>query len=261
VSPFKYTPPLGIAVCHKIFPLGIYENQLSCHPETKATILANYESEKFQVKCPANLELPDGKIVEASVSKFAGEAHGLATLHKKPEYKVFFSELACHANAYLRMLGIDEQKTEIHVMKSWLVIHDDHTDAMPFHVHPEANISFVYYAQTPPCSQSIVFRNDSHQNDISQEIFYNEENSAHRLVTEETCLNRQEFPLSVREGMLVMFPGWRTNHGTRTSKPETYDKETFVPRVAIAGDLKVVLKPDRLATMTLSSSLEHWEKL
>jgi len=58
-----------------------------------------------------------------------------------------------------------------------------------------------------------------------------------------------------------MFPGWRTNHGTRMTKPEAFDKDTFVPRLAIAGDLKVVLKPDRLATMTLSSSLEHWEKL
>ena len=45
------------------------------------------------------------------------------------------------------------------------------------------------------------------------------------------------------------------------TKPEAFDKDTFVPRLAIAGDLKVVLKPDRLATMTLSSSLEHWEKL
>ena len=261
MSPFKYTPPLSIPVCHKIFPLGVYENQVSCHAETKTAILHNYESEKFPVKCSSPLKLPDGRIVQADISKFTGEAHGLATFHKKPQYKVFFSELACHANAYLRMLGIDEQKTEIYVMKSWLVIHDDHADSMPFHVHPESNISFVYYAQTLPCSQSIVFRNDSHQNDISPDIFYSDVNSANSLITEETCLNKTEFQLNVREGMLVMFPGWRTNHGTRMTKPEAFDKDTFVPRLAIAGDLKVVLKPDRLATMTLSSSLEHWEKL
>lgn len=257
----KFVNNLAEPICHKIFPLGIYENEISCHHETKKTILANYDKEKFAVTEKRNLVLPDGKIVEEEVFKFTGEAHGLATFHKKQEYSNFFSELSSHAFRYLNMLGLDSSKVDIYVMKSWLVIHDSPTDNMPFHVHPESNISFVYYAQITEDSQAIVFHNSYCANEISQDIFYCDTNSKNNMLVSPNKLNETEHIFPAKEGTIIMFPGWKTKHGTRSLEKKEYNSATFKPRLAIAGDLKVVLKPDYLATMTLSSSLNYWEKI
>lgn len=245
---------------HRLFPLAVYENKVQCHDQIKKILLENYEKEKFQVAHEESETLPDGTVRTRTTTKFTGEAHGLALFHKKPEYKEFFKELKKHALLYLQSLGLDTTRVDVYVMKSWLVIHNDFKESMPAHIHPESNISFVYYVRKNSSSQNIVFENSSNQNDISQDIFYADFSSDNSVVVLRNEFNESERELSVAEGSLVMFPGWRTKHGTRN--PKNADPKDFCePRLAIAGDLKVVLRPDRLATMTLSSSLEHWEKL
>lgn len=256
-------------ISHSIFPLAIYENRVQCHEEAKKTILDNYESEKFPVTNQTDLHLPDGTIIPngLTVENFTGEGHGLATFHKKPQYQTFFKELRQHALAYLKMLGLRTEVVDVYVMKSWLVIHDNLMDDMPFHVHPESNISFVYYTQTSDYSQSIVFENSSKQNEISQDIFnfdFSDVVRGDKMVEDLNLFNEEEHVIPVKEGMILMFPGWRTRHGTRSVIPThtRIDIQGPVPiRLAVAGDLKVVLKPEKLSTMTLSSSIDHWTKL
>jgi hypothetical protein len=261
---------IGVANVHELFPLAIYENEISCHQEIKKILLDNYEKEKFPVVEKKDLVLQDGGIIKDALTTetFTGEGHGLAAFHKKSLYKGFFSELLQHVYAYMGILGLRTDNVDIYVMKSWLVIHDDFNQSLPFHVHPESNISFVYYVQTTELSQSIAFENAVNQNALSQDIF----NTSNPDVIKDDCMvvehNRFNFDyhaVPVREGMVVMFPGWRTRHGTQsvvneTNVPNEPDFK-FQPRLAIAGDLKIVLRPDRLSTMTLCSSLEYWDKL
>lgn len=267
---FKKNSSIEDPIAHKIFPMAVYENKVSCHEEIKKILLKNYEREKFPVEEKKDYIMPDGTVVKEGLTTetFTGEGHGLAILHKKPDYKKFYSELLHHARAYMKMLGLRTDNIDIYVMKSWLVIHDNFNHTIPFHVHPESNISFVYYTQTEEYSQSIVFENGLNQNELSQDIFnigFLNSQKDDKMLVEKNCFNDDQHEVPVKEGMILMFPGWRTRHGTRSVVNadiinKFIDKEV-TPRLAIAGDLKIVLRPDRLSTMTLCSSLEHWQKL
>lgn len=261
--------PIEEPTTHKLFPLVIYENKVSCHEEIKKILLENYEKEKFPVIEKKDLPLNDGSVIKDGLTTetFTGEGHGLATLHKKPYYKKFYTELLQHAYAYMRMLGLRTDNVDLYVMKSWLVIHEDYNHTIPFHVHPESNISFVYYTQTTEFSQSILFENALNQNELSQDIFnvnLLDVQKDDKMLVEPNEYNTNVHQLHVKEGMILMFPGWRTRHGTNSVLNADHfpsNEETPVPRLAIAGDLKIVLRPDRLSTMTLCSSLDHWQKL
>jgi len=239
---------LAKPVCHSLFPLLVYENKVSCHNQFKQKFLSNFESEKFPTL------LSEGQ----SESTFlTGEFFNKTKIHKNKEYDFFFSELYLHCKSYVELLGLDSEKLNFFIMKSWLVLHESPHQTMNDHVHPESNISFAYYLSCPEGAQNFYVVNSSKQNELSPDCFFigNNSRSSHfQILKSCNSFNENSHSIKSEEGKIIMFPGWKTPHGT---KSERFDSGQCL-RIAISGDIKITLKPEYSGAVSFSAPTEEW---
>lgn len=249
---------LAEPVCHNLFPLLIYENKVSCHEEVKAKFLKNYEEEKFPTELVEKMVLPDGSIASVKTTFQTGEFFNKTKLHLNREYSCFFHELNLHCKKYVELLGLNSEKLNFYVTKSWLVIHEFSDQNMNRHVHPESNISFAYYVSCPEGSQNFLVQNLSRQNELSPECFFmgiDSQSSKFQILKSSNVYNEESRKISSNEGSLILFPGWKTMHGTAISSNSSRKN---CLRIAISGDIKITLKPDYSGAVTFSSPKEEW---
>ena len=204
---------------HELFPLIIYQGSLDCHEEFKKN---NIESLKKYWFNGYEHESP-----EASSNIFA---------HLNTDYSIFFKSLRKVFDDYFDTLNIQYDKLSYHICKSWVVYHkDDTTPPMAPHNHNEANISFVYYLNTDETSDSFVAMQMNNSNEVCQGFF--DTADVHNLMTSFNRYNCNNYTITPVEGSVIVMPT-QTFHKTIKKTSRTNE------RIAIAGDVRVTLKPE-----------------
>lgn len=206
---------------HEIFPLVVYQGDVSCHNEFKENLedIKKYWFNGYKYESP-----------EGSERIF---------LHHNEKYQEFFKVgIRQVFDEYFDTLNIDYSKLNYHICKSWVVYHkDDTTPPLAPHKHNEANISFVYYLNTDETSDKFVVNQNSDNNlnqvcmgffDVADEL---------NLMTGFNRYNCNSYTITPREGSCIVMPS-ETYHHTIKKQPRLSE------RVAIAGDVRVTLKPE-----------------
>lgn len=203
-----------------LFPLTIYKNDL--------------DSKQYQ-------DLFNGKLnsfdFTSSDDVLTGEILGKSSIHHIEEFKPFYEEVALNAREYLKILGVKENLFDVFVTKSWLSIIDKPDYHMRAHSHTVADISFVYYLQVPENADSIMFLNNSKQNELFHDLF--EDMRERNFLSEYTVSNYNSFFVVPNEGMLLMFPGKQSHKTSANPSGELQQGK----RIAVVGDINLYLKP------------------
>jgi len=206
---------------HEMFPLVIYQGDVDGHDEFKKNLedIKKYWFNGYEHESP--------------------EGSGRIFLHHNEKYINLFSvHLRKVFDEYFDVLNVDYNKLSYHVCKSWVVYHkDDTTPPLSPHNHNEANISFVYYLNTDETSDKFVVTQhpDKNVNQVCQGFF----DIADRLnvITGFNRYNCNMYTITPKEGTCIVMPS-ETYHHTIKKQPR------FNERVAIAGDVRVTLKPE-----------------
>jgi hypothetical protein len=223
---------------HEVFPLVVYQTDIEGHKEFKEKYLQNLKDYWF-----------NGYEYESP------EASSRIFVHLNENYSDFFKSLKITFDEYFEVLGIKYDRLNYHVVKSWVVYHkDDTTPPLAFHKHNEANISFVYYLKTDDTSDKLVISQqpDLNVNQVCQGFF--DVADKHNIMTGFNRFNCNHYTVTPTEGTVVIFPS-NTYHHTKKSK----SRET--ERVAIAGDVRVTLKPEHYKHHQGCTHPSQWKEL
>ena len=207
---------------HEVFPLIIYQGNVDGHDEFKKNLedIKKYWFNGYKYESP-----------EGSERIF---------LHHNEKYIDFFSvHIRKVFDEYFDSLNIDYNKLSYHICKSWVVYHkDDTTPPMAPHKHNEANISFVYYLNTDETSDKFVVTQhpDRNVNQVCQGFF--DVADELNLMTGFNRYNCNMYTITPKEGTCIVMPS-ETYHQTIKNQPRVNE------RVAIAGDVRVTLKPEQ----------------
>ena len=206
---------------HEVFPLIVYQGDVVGHDEFKKNLeeIKKYWFNGYKYESP-----------EGSERIF---------LHRNEKYIDFFSiHIRKVFDEYFDTLNIDYNKLSYHICKSWVVYHkDDTTPPMAPHKHNEANISFVYYINTDETSDKFVVTQhpDKNVNQVCQGFF--DVADELNLMTGFNRYNCNMYTITPKEGTCIVMPS-ETYHQTIKNQPRVNE------RVAIAGDVRVTLKPE-----------------
>lgn len=205
---------------HEVFPLIVYQGKIDCHNQFKKNLteIKDYWFNGYKYESP-----------EGSERIF---------LHHNQKYSDLFSSLKKVFDEYFDALNIHYDKLSYHICKSWVVYHkDDTTPQLAPHKHNEANISFVYYLNTDDTSDKFVVSQnpDSNKNQVCQGFF--DVADEHNLMKGFNRYNCNMYTITPQEGTCIVMPS-ETYHQTIKKQPRLNE------RVAIAGDVRVTLKPE-----------------
>jgi|TARA_B100000085_G_scaffold43619_1_gene36731 hypothetical protein len=206
---------------HEIFPLIVYQGNVDGHDEFKKNLedIKKYWFNGYKYESP-----------EGSERIF---------LHRNEKYIDFFSiHIRKVFDEYFDALNIDYNKLSYHICKSWVVYHkDDTTPPMAPHSHNEANISFVYYLNTDETSDKFVVTQhpDNNVNQVCQGFF--DVADELNIMTGFNRYNCNMYTITPKEGTCIVMPS-ETYHQTIKKQPRLNE------RVAIAGDVRVTMKPE-----------------
>lgn len=223
---------------HEVFPLVVYQTSIDCHKEFKEKYLQDLKDYWF-----------NGYEYESP------EASSRIFVHLEEKYSDFFKHLKVAFDEYFEVLGIKYDRLNYHVVKSWVVYHrDDTTPPLAFHKHNEANISFCYYLNTDETSDKLVISQqpDVNVNQVCQGFF--DVSDEHNIMTGFNRFNCNHYSITPTEGTVVIFPS-NTYHHTKKTKPRENQ------RVAIAGDVRVTLKPEHYKHHQGCTHPSQWKEL
>jgi hypothetical protein len=206
---------------HEVFPLVVYQASLDCHEKFKKKHLEELKKYWFN---GYEYESP-----EASSNIF---------VHLNSNYSDLFVGLRKIFDDYFDTINIKYDRLNYHIVKSWVVYHkDDTTPSMAAHNHNEANISFIYYLNTDETSDDLVVAQlpDLNRNQACKGFF--DTADVHNIMTSFNRYNCNFYTITPIEGTVIVMPT-ETYHKTIKKVSRTNE------RVAIAGDVRVTLKPE-----------------
>ncbi len=206
---------------HEVFPLVVYQASLDCHEKFKEKYLEELKKYWF-----------NGYEYESP------EASSRIFVHLNENYSELFQGLKKLFDDYFDTLNIKYDRLNYHIVKSWVVYHkDDTTPPLAPHNHNEANISFVYYLNTNETSDKFVVAQlpDQNRNQVCKGFF--DEADVHNIMTTFNKYNCNFYTINPIEGSVIVMPT-ETYHKTIKKTARTNE------RIAIAGDVRVTLKPE-----------------
>lgn len=221
---------------HAIFPTMVLEVKNPNHLGIKLAVEKNFQ----------NWVNDDG---------FGGESDGTNTMHHDPDLEPIYTLASASARQYVIGLGIDPDRFDYYVAKSWFNILAD--GGTPVHNHADSHLGFVYYINTPRGKETEI---DFHHWEGRYEPYYR---MCH-LNKPETTNQFNSYTWSVKpsEGTMLMFPG-TLKHGVRELVPGACRasvkniEEYRNCRVAISGDIFLVFREKTPIDMGLQP-LSQW---
>jgi hypothetical protein len=180
-----------------------------------------------------------------------GEYLGLADMHQEAVLQKFYTTIMDNIRIYTDVLGLDNSLFDFYMVKSCLSKHTQDTDVMNRHVHNCSDISFVYYHQVPENSAALMFHSGHHNNELFGGLFARERERS--MLTANNAFNSTEWYMEPAAGLLVIFPS-NLGHSTRKLSEGMFSGE----RIAIVGDVNLVLKPGQDNWETGKVSLDKW---
>ena len=231
-----------VAEVHYAFPLAIYTEKLDNHEEFNRVILDNIKPYDFI----------------STETTLTGEWLGKINIHHNPLFEDFFKTVLRSIKDYVSFLGIEEEFFRYYFTKTWLSVIDRPELHFEYHIHPESDISWVYYVEVPKNAAAVAFGNLHLQNqlfegmmsdgrlqkDATDNINGRDLAAPLSFFKERNTANFTSFHIPPSPGLLVLFPG-KQRHATIAPPYATGPQEG--KRIAVVGDVSMFLKPEHLA--------------
>ena len=232
----------GKTTLHALFPTLVYQTHVA-------------ESQVWRERLEeVSPEFHPASEAESGSRHFAGEYHGQILLHQQERLRPVFLGLAREVERYLNVLGMRPHLFDMQCLKSWFVICDasgDEPDAMMAHNHSCSDISWVYYVDVPD-DTPIRFHAPGPQPTapFGSAFHYDWQNEAKSAVNRQTWWNRDSATIQPRDGDLLIFPGHQLHSidANRSGRP----------RISVAGDIALTLKPEFKDLEFGRVAREHW---
>jgi uncharacterized protein (TIGR02466 family) len=221
------------AEVHCIFPTAIYTARLNDYKKLNKTVLDNIDPYLFDTSYNDS--------VLGGGWKTTGEYEGKIDLHMNDKFDILFKQIAQHARAYVRILGMKDYLFDYYIHKTWLSLITDSNSHITPHIHSNSDISFVYYLEAPAGSDCISFSNKYRPNELFRGMMDDNRPEEKTFYSVRNQLNYTSFNIMPNEGLLVMWPGSTLMHGTVEN---TYvNEKPKGRRNGLSGDISLVLKP------------------
>lgn len=242
----KQTTETG-ATLHALFPTMVYHTRLGDYEAFAGAFEQSREEFGFDAS------------VAGSVRYSAGEYHGKILLHQAELLRPFFQTLGAEVANYLRALGMKPAYFDMNCLKSWFVVCEPESDSeensMVAHNHSCSDISWVYYPDVGESFAPITFHAGR---SLSTRLFdaafhYDWHDERKSAISTINGWNSDTWSIHPKSGDLLLFPG----HQLHSIDANTSNE----PRVSIAGDIALTLKPEFKNLEFGRTSKEHWLSL
>jgi uncharacterized protein (TIGR02466 family) len=188
------------------FPLAVYYADIEDAAAKKETLIATI----------LELETNSQKRRVDSESAWTGDVHGVGRIHENPNFTWIVEQIEAHSLQYLEALGIDLEKIDLYIQRSWPVVSRNKQEVAP-HAHHNAHLSAVYYVSVPQDGtiESGAFKiyNDAQMNEIITGIG-SEQTGA---IKKWNPFNYEEGVYAPKEGRILIFPS-KQRHSVDANK-------------------------------------------
>ena len=222
-----------------IFPTTVYVGEVTDHQ--------SHKEEFYKVYPKFDYEEDNGNI---TVSENVGNPF----IHLEENLDPLFEEIILHVKRYT--LDILKYKDIFNyvITKTWLSRTRSSSHTIPWHIHSTSHISFVYYVNVPPNSHRLKFMNPHNKNSFFLGMSKESKYEDRTMVKDFNELNAETFFLHPPEGTVALFPS--SLHHRTESSIDNFEGE----RLAIVGDVSLVLKEDQLHYSMGYIDEKYWKK-
>ena len=174
---------------------------------------------------------------ESGTGLISGESSGRVYIHTDPALDALFRFISRGVAAYMNELGMDTERFDINIVKTWISVTDAKTTT-PFHAHATSHFSFCYYMNMPNQADALAFVIRESPNEPFYGAFGEATPRQKSMVTVRNAYNSNEAIVQPMEGQLLVFPSHLT-HGT--VKVGDMGSEQ---RTVLAGDVILVFNEE-----------------
>ena len=228
-------------------------------------ILNLFPSSIIQDKILINQEVKDGMIkeIETMVSNskninfkstegsWTGDTQGFEYIFKNEKFSFLLQEVKKIIIKYIKHLGINDDKIEIYMTRSWATVSNGKEKILP-HKHKQSHISFAYYLKKNLEDSNITFHNEHFQNEIVPGLFTNRSMNTGGVLKEINLYNARSLDIKIEEDDILVFPS-KALHGTQSNKSN-------MGRISISGDIVCVAKDSKFLE-NMMPPLNNWDKM
>lgn len=225
-----------------IFPSSIIQDKILINQEIKQGMIKEIET------MVSNSKNKDDKGTQDS---WTGDTQGFEYIFKNEKFSFLLQEVKKIIIKYIKHLGINDNKIEIYMTRSWATVSNGKEKILP-HKHKQSHISFAYYLKKNLEDSNIMFHNEHFQNEIIPGLFTNRSMRAGEVLKEINLYNARSLEIKVEEDDIVVFPS-KALHGTQSNKSN-------MGRISISGDIVCVAKDSKLLE-NMMPPVNNWDKM
>lgn len=225
-----------------IFPSSIIQDKILINQEVKQRMIKEIET------MVSNSKNKDDKGRQDS---WTGDTQGFEYILKNEKFSFLLQEVKKIIIKYIKHLGINDDKIEIYMTRSWATVSNGKEKILP-HKHKQSHISFAYYLKKNLEDSNIMFHNEHFQNEIIPGLFTNRSMKAGKVLKEINLYNARSLEIKVEEDDIVVFPS-KALHGTQSNKSN-------MGRISISGDIVCVAKDSKLLE-NMMPPVNNWDKM
>jgi uncharacterized protein (TIGR02466 family) len=225
-----------------LFPLSIIQDKILIDTDIKKQMLEEIQTMQIASK-NKNYKLPQ--------DSWTGDTQGFEYLFKNQKFELLFKQIKTKLVNYLRHLGINENKVDLYMTRSWATISNG-KERIRQHKHQQSHISFAYYLKKDIENSNLFFFNENSINEIVPSLFTSPTLKKAGVIKEMNLFNAPSVDIKVEEDDIVIFPS-KAMHGTQFNKSNN-------ERISISGDVICLAKESELLE-NMMPPLEKWDKI
>ena len=225
-----------------LFPLSIIQDKILIDTDIKKQMLEEIQTMQIVSK-NKNYKLPQ--------DSWTGDTQGFEYLFKNQKFELLFKQIKTKLVNYLRHLGINENKVDLYMTRSWATISNG-KERIRQHKHQQSHISFAYYLKKDIENSNLFFFNENSINEIVPSLFTSPTLKKAGVIKEMNLFNAPSVDIKVEEDDIVIFPS-KAMHGTQFNKSNN-------ERISISGDVICLAKESELLE-NMMPPLEKWDKM
>ena len=225
-----------------LFPSSIIQDKILINQEAKHGMIKEIET---MVSNSKNINF---KSTEGS---WTGDTQGFEYIFKNEKFSFLLQEVKKIIIKYIKHLGINDDKIEIYMTRSWATVSNGKEKILP-HKHRQSHISFAYYLKKNLEDSNITFHNEHFQNEIVPGLFTNPSMNTGGVLKEINLYNARSLDIKIEEDDILVFPS-KALHGTQSNKSN-------MGRISISGDIVCVAKDSKFLE-NMMPPLNNWDKM
>ena len=225
-----------------LFPSSIIQDKILINQEVKHGMIKEIET---MVSNSKNINF------KATEGSWTGDTQGFEYIFKNEKFSFLLQEVKKIIIKYIKHLGINDDKIEIYMTRSWATVSNGKEKILP-HKHRQSHISFAYYLKKNLEDSNITFHNEHFQNEIVPGLFTNPSMNTGGVLKEINLYNARSLDIKIEEDDILVFPS-KALHGTQSNKSN-------MGRISISGDIVCVAKDSKFLE-NMMPPLNNWDKM